>query len=152
MGSKILDVGTFCDRLHDVPDGFRCNSCASDPIASTYSAEDCAAVCSCRSHPFIDGAFRPRRNGNGTNVFSFANQVSDQPMLLADLEIFCSESNQFGPSQSASDEQRQNRALTFPSLRSGLRLPFLPANRLNLGYNIAPANVELARREQRRCH
>jgi hypothetical protein len=48
-------------------------------------------------------------------VFSFANQVSDHPMLLADLEIFCSQSNQFGPSQSASDDERQNRAITFPS-------------------------------------
>jgi hypothetical protein len=41
-------------------------------------------------------------------VLSFADQVSDYPVLLANLEIFRSESNQFGPSQTASDEQRQN--------------------------------------------
>ena len=48
-------------------------------------------------------------------MLSFANQVSDYPVLLADLEIFRSESNQFGPSQFASDEQRQNRLIAFVS-------------------------------------
>jgi hypothetical protein len=48
-------------------------------------------------------------------VLSFANQVSDYPVFLADPKIFRSESNQFGPSQSASDEQRQNRPITFAS-------------------------------------
>ncbi len=68
-----------------------------------------------RHDPLIDGAFRPRGNRNRTNVLSFANQVSDYPVLLADLEIFRSESNQFGPSQSASDEQRQSRPIAFAS-------------------------------------
>lgn len=44
-----------------------------------------------------------------------ANQVSDYPMLLANLEIFHSESNQFSPSQAASDEQCQNRPITLAS-------------------------------------
>jgi hypothetical protein len=44
------------------------------------------------------------RNRNGTDVLSFANQVSNYATLLADLEIFRSESNQFGSSPSASDE------------------------------------------------
>jgi hypothetical protein len=35
------------------------------------------------------------------------------PQCSADLEIFCSETNQFGPSQAASNEQRQNRPITF---------------------------------------
>jgi hypothetical protein len=48
-------------------------------------------------------------------VFSFANQVSDYPVFLTDLKIFRSESNQFGSSQSASDEQCQNRPITFAS-------------------------------------
>jgi len=34
-------------------------------------------------------------------------------MLLANLEIFHSESNQFSPSQTATDEQRQNRPITL---------------------------------------
>ena len=36
-------------------------------------------------------------------------------MLLADLEIFQSESYQFGASQAASNEQSQNRSITFTS-------------------------------------
>jgi hypothetical protein len=48
-------------------------------------------------------------------VLFFANQVSDYPMLLANLEIFHPESNQFSPSQAASDEQRQNRPIALAS-------------------------------------
>ena len=68
-----------------------------------------------RRAPFIDGAFRPHWNRNGTDVLAFANQVSNYPMLLANLEIFPSESNQFSPSQTASDEQHQNRPITLAS-------------------------------------
>jgi hypothetical protein len=48
-------------------------------------------------------------------VLPFANRVSNYPVVLADLEVFRSESNQFGPSQAASNEQRQNRPITFAS-------------------------------------
>jgi hypothetical protein len=48
-------------------------------------------------------------------VLSFANQVSNDAVLLADLEIFRSESDQFSPAQPAADEQGQNRAITFTS-------------------------------------
>src|SRR5437667_11394593 len=54
--------------------------------------------------------------GTGTvHVLSFTNQVSNHAVLLTDLEVFRSESNHFGSSQSASDEQRQNRPITFAS-------------------------------------
>jgi DNA sulfur modification protein DndD len=42
-------------------------------------------------------------------------------VALTDLEIFRSESNHFGSSQSASDEQRQNRPITFASEAGELR-------------------------------
>jgi len=48
-------------------------------------------------------------------MLSFANQVGYHAALLADLKVFRSESNKFGPSQSASDEQRQDRPITFAS-------------------------------------
>jgi hypothetical protein len=48
-------------------------------------------------------------------VLSFANQVSDYPALLANLEIFRSQSNQFGPPQAAANQQRKNRPITFAS-------------------------------------
>ena len=69
----------------------------------------------CRRGPLIDGAFRPHGNRNGADVFSFADQVSNYQALLADLEIFGSESNQFGPSQAATNEQRQYRVITLAS-------------------------------------
>ena len=48
-------------------------------------------------------------------MLSFADQVSNYAALLADLKVFRFESNKFGPSQSASDEQREDRPITFAS-------------------------------------
>src|SRR5258708_3205975 len=73
------------------------------------------AVDARRRDPLIDGAFLPEWNRNGPNVLSFANQVGYHAALLANLKVFRSESNKFGPSQSASDEQRQDRPITFAS-------------------------------------
>jgi hypothetical protein len=56
-------------------------------------------------------------------VLSLANQVGDHPVRLADLKIFQSESNQFGASQAASNQQCQNRSITLPSQAVSLRLP-----------------------------
>ena len=63
----------------------------------------------------VAGAFRPHRNWNGADVLSLANQVSDYPALLANLEILRSQSNQFRPSQAAANQQRKNRPITFAS-------------------------------------
>ena len=81
----------------------------------TYSPEDHATVDAGRRGPLIDGAFRPHRNWNGADVLSLANQVSDYPALLANLEILRSQSNQFRPSQAAANQQRKNRPITFAS-------------------------------------
>jgi len=102
MGSKVSDADTLRGRFHDVP----------QPIDSP---EDRAIIDGSRRGPLIDGAFRPHWNRNGADVLSFAKQVSDYPMLLANLEIFPPESNQFSPSQAASDEQRQNRPIPLAS-------------------------------------
>ena len=110
MGSQILDVSTFGGRFHHVPDGLRRDSIASDLIQSTYSTKDRPAIDASRHDPHIDGAFRPEWNRNGPNVLSFANQVSNHAALLADLKVFRFESNKFG-----SDEQRQDRPITFAS-------------------------------------
>src|SRR6266481_1550306 len=113
--SQILDVSTFGSRFHHVPDCLRRDSIAQDLIQSTYSTKDRPAIDASRHDPHIDGAFRPEWNRDGPNVLSFANQVSNHAALLTDLKVFRFESNKFGSSQSASDEQRQDRPITFVS-------------------------------------
>jgi hypothetical protein len=98
MGSKVSEADTLRCRFHDVPNRLGRDPIAPDLPQPIYSPEDRATIDGSRRGPFIDGAFRPHWNRNGTDVLSFANQVSDYPMLLANLEIFHSESNQFSPS------------------------------------------------------
>jgi hypothetical protein len=98
MVSKASDADTLRGPFHDVPNRLGRNSIAPDLPQPIDSPEDGAIIDGSRRGPLIDGAFRPHWNRNGTDVLSFANQVSDYPMLLANLKIFHSESNQFGSS------------------------------------------------------
>src|SRR5258708_17619930 len=115
MCSQIFDVGTFRSRFVDVPDGFRCQAFAADLFLSAYSPKDCTFIYRSCSGPLIDSALHPRRNWNCANVLSFANQVGDHPVLLADLKIFHPESYQFGASQATANKQRESRSITFAS-------------------------------------
>jgi hypothetical protein len=95
--------------------GLGSDSIAPNVIQPTYSPEDRTTIDARRRSPLMDGALRPTWNRNGPDVLPLANHVSNHPVLLAELEIFRSESDQFGPSQAASDEQCQNRPITFAS-------------------------------------
>src|ERR1017187_1403088 len=100
MGSQVLDASTLRGRFYHVPDCLRCDAIAPDLAQPTYSPED---------RPTVDA--------------SRHDQLIDYPVLLADLEIFRSESHQFSATQSASDEQRHYRAITFAAQARGRRLP-----------------------------
>src|SRR5258708_18275738 len=115
MRSEILDVGTFRSRFDDVPDGFRCEACAPYLSKPAYSPEKRTCTDTSCIGPLINNALCPHRNWNCANVLSFANQVGDHPVLLADLQIFHPESYQFGASQATANEQRESRAITFAS-------------------------------------
>ena len=116
MSARLAAAFTTCQMALEV---FR----APDLIEPTDSAEDRSAIDVGRRGPLIDGAFRPHRDRNSADVLSFANEVSNDRVLLADLEVFHSESHQFSPTQSASDEQRHYRAITFAAQARGRRLP-----------------------------
>lgn len=86
--------------------------------SSRLTLRKIAPVCdgSC-PNPLIDGALRPQRNRNGTDVLSLANKVSNHAMILADLKTSRPESRQFRPSQAA--RNRQSRASTENSQAKG---------------------------------
>jgi len=89
-----------------MPDRLARDSIAPSLTKPAYSPEYRTLIYLSCIGPLIDGAFCPPWNRNCTDMLSLANQVGDYPVLLADLEILGSESNQFGPSQTASDEKR----------------------------------------------
>ena len=58
-----------------------------------------------RIGPFIDGSLGPGRHRDGANMVSFAYQVGDDPMILADLEILPLEPDKLGAPKATSDQQ-----------------------------------------------
>jgi hypothetical protein len=115
MGSKVRDAGSLGGRSYYVPYRLGRDAFTPDFAQATYAPKDRATSYASCCDPIVDGAFRPCWDRNGADVLSFADQVGDHPVLLADLEIYRFQSNQFCPSQAASDEQSQNGAVTFAS-------------------------------------
>src|SRR6516225_4549917 len=113
MGSKIFDRGTLGGGLYNVPNCFRCDSVAPSLVEATYAPEDQAGADVSRNGPLINSSFRPCWYRNGANMLCLPHQVGDHPMLLADLKISHSESHQFSASQSAPDEECENRSVTL---------------------------------------
>jgi hypothetical protein len=56
-------------------------------------------------------------------MLSFADQIRNDAVLVPDLEIFHLQPDQFGPPQSASDQDRQNRPVSFISEVVRRRMP-----------------------------
>jgi hypothetical protein len=65
-----------------MPDRLARDSIASDFAHPLYSPEDDAIYTSPRT-PLIPRRFLPTLDRNRTDVFSFANQIGDHPVLLA---------------------------------------------------------------------
>src|SRR6266540_3613928 len=97
MGSEILDPGALRGALHHVPDRLRRDSFAPDSTHPVYSPEDCSGTDAGSYGPLIKGPLHPRWHGDCADVFSFADQIGDNPVILPDLEVFSSESYRFGP-------------------------------------------------------
>src|ERR1700693_1480505 len=104
MRSEILDVGTLRGCFDDVPDSFRCEACAPYLSYPANSSEEGTCTDTSCIGPLVNNALCPRRNWHGANVLSLANQVGDYPVLLTDLKIFQSESNQFGASPTTANQ------------------------------------------------
>ena len=73
LGGKLLD---------DVPDQLFRNSFAPDISGAAHAPKETTGVDSSRRCPVIHKAMHPIRNGNGSNVTTFAAQVYDLPNAL----------------------------------------------------------------------
>ena len=58
----------------------------------------------CRSGPLVDGGLDPIRDGYGSNMATFTNQVHDCPMALTSLEVAERQLGEFVAAKSAGEQ------------------------------------------------
>src|ERR1019366_10516630 len=84
-----------------VPDCFRCNPCAPKLAHPVYPPKNGARGDLGGYRPAVNSSFHPNRDRNRADMLSLADQVCDDPVFLADLEVLCLERDQLGAAQSA---------------------------------------------------
>src|ERR1035437_9754521 len=92
-----------------MPYRFRCESVAPKLAHAVHPTENGAGTDFSGHGPGVKRPLDPRRDWDCADVLPLADQICDDAALLPDLEILHPEGNQLGPSQSASNQDRQNR-------------------------------------------
>src|ERR1700721_1383396 len=74
-------------RLPDhLPENFGCHASSPDATGLVDRPKNAAFGDAACCGPFIEGTFNPHGNRDCTNMASLANQISNDPMLLPQLD------------------------------------------------------------------
>jgi len=109
---KILDAGTLRSSFHNLPYCLRGEPVATEFSHAIYRTENGAGADLGVSGPGVNRPLNPYRNWDRADMLFFADQIGNDAVLLPDLEIFHLQLGQFGPPQSASEQDRQNRRVS----------------------------------------
>jgi hypothetical protein len=93
-GGKILDASARRGSFHNVPYCLRCEPVASKLAHAAHTTENDAGADSSGDRPCVKGPLNPRRDWDGADMLSLANQICDDPMFFPDLEILHPEADQ----------------------------------------------------------
>jgi hypothetical protein len=109
--------------FHNVPDCLRRNPDTQDFAGPVDLAKDVARPCSGRHRPSVNSRPYPGWYGDGSNVFSFADQVGIDPVILTLLKVVEFETRQFNSPQTAAEQGRQRG--TVPLIAKCVGSPYL---------------------------
>src|SRR5215472_14992394 len=87
MRGKIRNSRLSGGGFDDMPDRFRGDRLSPNLAKAAHSSENGPRLDARDGKPLVYCALRPARDRNGANVFTFADQVGNNPVILADLEI-----------------------------------------------------------------
>jgi len=115
MRREPVNSGPLRSCFDYVPDRLRRDPCAPKLAHPVHPPENSARGDLGGCAPAVNSSFHPNRDRNRADMLSFANQVSDDPVLLPNLKILRLERDQLGAAQSATNQDRKNRPVTFGS-------------------------------------
>jgi hypothetical protein len=113
MRCEVLNPGAQGSGLHDMPNCLGRNSFTPNLAKPVYAPEDSARADAGNVSPFVDRSLRPCGDRNGADVLSLADQVGNNAVFLPILQVLRPQAGQFGPSESASNQQSQDGTIAF---------------------------------------
>jgi hypothetical protein len=123
MRCEFLNSRTPGISFHNVPDCLWRNPNTQDFARPVDLAEDVARPYSGGRRPLVNCRLHPGWYGDGSNVSSFADQVSNDPVILTLLKVIEFEKRQFSSPQPAAKQNRQRG--TVPLVAKCVDLPYL---------------------------
>jgi len=106
--SELVDVRASRSSPDDIPEYLRRHPVTPDPARLVDRTKD-RAVCDAGSRrPRVDRRFNPRRHRNSADVSTFADEIRNDPVLLALLERLELEGQQLTPAQAAADQHGEH--------------------------------------------
>ena len=113
MGREVFDHCPLRCTLHNLPYRLGSDSITPDPTQPVYSAENGTRADASGQGPLVYSTLHPHRDRNCPDVFSLADQVGYDPVLLPDLEVLDPQSYQFCSSEPTTHQQGQNLPITL---------------------------------------
>jgi hypothetical protein len=107
MGREFFNTRTLRSLFNNVPDRLRRNPVAQYPSRPVSPPKDVAGSDSGGRGPLVNCSLHPGWHRDGANMFSFADQVRDDPVILSLLKVVEFESCKFSPSQPAAEQDGQ---------------------------------------------
>ncbi len=120
---QVLDASALRRGFHNMPYRFRCEPVAPKLAHAVHPTENGAAVDFGSRGPVVKRSLDPRRDRDRADMFSLADQICDDAVFLPNLEVLQLEADQLGPPQAASDQNRQDRPVSFTSEVVRQRMP-----------------------------
>src|SRR5579863_6074876 len=96
-----------------MPDHFLCHAVAPCLSRPADAAKQFARRNLSRAKPFVQEFFHPVGNGNCPNVASLADEIDDCPAVLTTLEMVESEVGKLSTSETATEQNSNNRPVTL---------------------------------------
>jgi hypothetical protein len=97
-----------------MPDRLRRDSVSPHLFEPVHPAKNRSIANAGHVDPFINRA-SPMPVPHGSNVLSLSDQVGNNPMFLADLEVLPFEPHKFGSPEPTADQQRQDGPVALAS-------------------------------------
>jgi hypothetical protein len=105
-----------------VPDNVLRETAAPHLSPTGDRSKDFALTNPSGSCPLIESGFHPARNGHRADVATFANQINNDPVSLAHLDVVQLQTDQFRPAKAATEQLGQHRIIALGAHSVSLRM------------------------------
>lgn len=102
---------------YDVPDHFLGDSFTPYGSVLCYATKERPGFNLTRPRPAIDDTLHPVRNGHGSNMAAFAEQIDNSPVIVTTLEMLQGKLSGFRTPQSTPEQEGENGTIPFADQR-----------------------------------